>query len=124
MIEFVFKALSYIWPVVNVMFICAVLVSPLAALKRARGSVAVFMMAFSAVLAVTTWLRAFGVTLVLWGWWAVIVGVVLLGVGVVPVALGAAAFEGQWTVFWEMIVTMAFVIGTRTFAAYLDAART
>ena len=119
MIEFVFKALSYIWPVVNVMFICAVLVSPLAALKRARGSVAAFMTAFSAVLGVTTWLWSFGVTLVLWGWWAVIVGVVLLGVGIVPVALVAATFEGEWTVFWQMIVAIAFVFGTRMFAAYL-----
>lgn len=111
--------MEFIFEAVAVMFILLVLASPLAAFKRTRGPFAAFMIIFSHVLAVTAWLWAFGVTLVLWGWGAVIVGFVLLGVGIVPVALVAAAFEGQWAVFWEMLVTIAIVAGVRILGGML-----
>lgn len=54
-----------------------------------------------------------------WGYGALATGLILGGVGIVPVALLAAVFHKEWVVFWELIVSLALTFGTRGFGIYL-----
>lgn len=53
------------------------------------------------------------VTLALWGWLAVIIGIFLGGVGVVPIGMLAAIFGGHWGIFWTLFLTIIFTYGAR-----------
>jgi hypothetical protein len=47
------------------------------------------------------------------GIWAVIVGVVILGVGVVPIALLATLFNGLWGGFLPLLILVVLTLGLR-----------
>jgi len=64
---------------------------------------------FGAVL----WLGAFVLTYSIWGLLAVIVGLFLFGIGVVPIALIATAIHGFWSPFWDLIITILCTLGAR-----------
>ena len=50
---------------------------------------------------------------------AVFVGLFLAGVGVVPVAMLAALFEGSWDLFWDLVVGLVLTFGSRAYGTYL-----
>ncbi len=54
-----------------------------------------------------------------WGYGALAVGLILAGVGVVPVALLAAIFHGEWTVFWELLFGVVLTFGPRVLGTWL-----
>src|ERR1700736_2508910 len=56
----------------------------------------------------------------LWGTTAVIIGLVLLGIGIVPVALLAALFHGQWWHLLDLVVLILTTFGTRLLAGWLS----
>jgi hypothetical protein len=49
----------------------------------------------------------------IWGYMALIIGLLLAGVGVWPVALIAALFHGEWSVVLELLVGLVLAFGTR-----------
>lgn len=55
----------------------------------------------------------------LWGWIGLLVGLILMGVGVVPVAIVASVLVGQW----ELVKVFAFLLvstfGIRALSLYL-----
>ncbi len=58
-------------------------------------------------------------TLSIWGIPAVIIGIMLGGVGVVPIAMLATMIEGMWWPFFEMFILIIMTYGTRIGAASL-----
>jgi hypothetical protein len=71
--------------------------------------------AFGAIL----WLWGMAYTYSVWGLFAVIVGLVLFGGGVVPVAMFAALVHGDWGNLGLFIVTLGIIIGCRVLANWL-----
>jgi len=48
-----------------------------------------------------------------WGWLAVIIGIFLGGIGVVPIGMLASIFNGRWDIFWTLLLTVVLTYGTR-----------
>lgn len=94
------------------------LIALLAAIApKARGVSGFIIYVSSYVYGLNTWIFGLAVTLTLWGWIAVIIGIFMGGIGVVPVGMLAATFHGEWGVFWTLFMNLvltycARIIGT------------
>src|SRR3546814_2768403 len=49
----------------------------------------------------------------LWGVWAVVIGILFLGGGVVPMALLATMFKGLWDPFFTLLVLAIITLASR-----------
>jgi hypothetical protein len=85
-------------------------VLPLSVFRRCRGFAAIASLVASHVFGATLWMEALLLTLALWGGWAVVIGLFMMGVGVVPIAILATLHSGMWSI----LVFYAFWIGDRT----------
>ena len=54
-----------------------------------------------------------------WGLFAVIIGLVLAGIGVIPIAILATIVEGQWGVLGNIGALIVLTIGLRIFGYWL-----
>ena len=82
-------------------------------IPKARGVVGLMIYISSYVYGLSAWIYGLAVTLALWGWLAVIIGIFLGGVGVVPIGMLAAIFNGHWGIFWTLFLTVALTYGAR-----------
>jgi hypothetical protein len=92
---------------------------PLSAFKRFRGFTGGGIFISSFIFGLITWLLSFVLTWLLWGGWAVIAGVLLLGGTVVPFALLATLFKGMWEPFFTVLVLFALTFGSRVAGAVI-----
>ena len=113
MIQAIDTVLSYLWPAVMLMFAGTILLLPLALVRNARGFVGATMTLFSFLLAFAVWLWGLLVVFIAWGWWGVLIGLLLLGVGVVPMGFAALMLDGAWSGFWQMLAAVLLTWGTR-----------
>ena len=93
---------------------------PISAIKKARGFTAVAILIISFVFGISAWMYGLLVTLSTWGLVAVIIGLLLGGVGVVPIGILAALFHGQWEQFFELLILIVLTFGCRFFSIWLD----
>jgi len=54
-----------------------------------------------------------------WGVFALVMGLFLAGVGVLPAALISAIFHANWSVLTELLIGLALTFGTRILGAWL-----
>ena len=85
----------------------------LALVPAARGFSGLVIFLSSYIFGLVTWLLGFILAYALWGLWAVILGVLLFGGGVVPVALLATIFKGMWEAFFTLIALTVLTFGSR-----------
>lgn len=106
-----------IQPFVNwlagILFILNIIVLLFALVPRFRSVSGLIIFISSYIYGLSTWIFGLAVTLTFWGWFAVIIGVLLGGVGVVPIGLLAAGFNGQWGIFWSLLVSLILTIVAR-----------
>ena len=119
LLEFLASALPILWPVARFAMLGALVCVPLALFRRMRGFVAVVLFAASIVLGLATWVWGLVVTWLLWNGWAALFGLFILGVGVVPMGMVAAALHAEWTLVWNMGVTLAVLFAIRVFSRWL-----
>jgi hypothetical protein len=100
--------------------ITLVVLIPLAAFRRTRAFSATAILIASYVFGATLWCYGFLITLATWGWLAVILGLFILGVGVVPIAVLASMLEGNWDVVAQFVALIAATFGARYFALWLE----
>ncbi len=93
--------------VINLLLLLAAII------PKARGIVGLIIFISSFVYGLGTWIFGLAVTLALWGWLAVIIGVLLGGVGVVPIGMLSAIFHGEWGLLWTLIINIVLTYGTR-----------
>ncbi len=84
-----------------------------AVIPKARSVVGLIIYVSSYVYGLSAWIYGLAVTLALWGWIAVIIGLFLGGIGVVPIGMLAAMFNGQWGALWTLLLTAALTYGAR-----------
>ena len=72
------------------------LLLPLALFRRTRNFSGWGLSIASWVFGTTLWVWGFLLTYQLWGGFALFIGLIFLGVGVVPLAMLAILFEGMW----------------------------
>jgi len=92
---------------------------PLAIFKKTRPFSGLIMALASYLFGVALWIYSAIITYLLWGWIAVFIGIFLAGVGVLPVAILATIFHGDWSVFGNLIFGTVLTFGSRFLGIYL-----
>lgn len=97
------------------------LLLPLSFIRRTQAFTAGGFLITSYILGFTLWVSGLLLTYDLWGAFAVFLGIFLLGVGVVPIAMLATAFNGMWGLegLGGLIVHTVFVFGFRAYSIYV-----
>jgi len=96
-----------------------VILVPLTLIKPTRVVGAFGLYIASYLYGATLWVWGCVITYVLWGLTGLVVGLVILGVGVVPIAIIACLFNGMWSLAIQLIVLFAITFGARMLAAYM-----
>ncbi|OIR18979.1 hypothetical protein GALL_13230 [mine drainage metagenome] len=86
---------------------------PLVASKETRGAGGLGIFFASYLFGATLWFWSMLITYTFWGWPALIIGLVIMGVGVLPIALLATAIKGEWGLFGQLLLIFVVTIGTR-----------
>jgi len=92
---------------------------PLTIFKKTRNFSGSAMIIISFIFGLTLWIWAFLLTYILWGFFALFIGLFLFGVGVVPIAILATAFNGMWSTFAQLILLIFMTFGSRRLGIYL-----
>lgn len=112
--------LKWTFPAFTLTFLLSlVLLIPLSLIPPTRGLSAIGFLIASFVFGAILWIWGMAYTYSVWGLFAVIVGFVLLGVGVVPVAMFAALVHGDWGNLGLFLVTVVITVGSRVLANWL-----
>ncbi len=114
-----FPVLSAVVGVITVFVLpVLVLLSALKTTRRFAGQTLVFSSYFYGA---TLWIWSFFYTLHTWGWLAVIIGVFMAGVGIVPIAILAALFHGAWATIGQLLLGLLLTFGTRLYGIFMKA---
>jgi len=97
----------------GILFVINLVLLLFAAIPKARGAVGLIIYISSYIYGLSAWIYGLAVTLALWGWMAVIIGLFIGGVGVVPIGMLAAIFNGHWDIFWTLLFTVILTYGAR-----------
>lgn len=100
-------------------FVSILILSPLAFFKKSRGFSGLGFYIVSYIFGASLWVWAFLLTYALWGATALLIGLFLAGVGVVPIAMLATLFHGEWSIFGQLVLLLIFTIGSRMLGIYL-----
>ncbi len=111
------KAAFTISPFVNwlagVLFIINLFVLLFAPIPKVRGVAGLIVYISSYAYGLSAWIYGLAVTLAFWGWLAVIIGIFLGGIGVVPIGMLTSIFNGRWDIFWTLLLTIVLTYGAR-----------
>lgn len=99
--------------------VCVFLLGPLALLTKTRGFAASGFLLSSYVFGAILWVWALLLTFDLWGMFAVVIGILFLGVGIVPVALLAVIFHAEWSSLGDLAIMIVSTFGFRILAVWL-----
>lgn len=97
----------------GILFVINLVLLLFAIIPKTRGVVGMIIYISSYVYGLSAWIYGLAVTLALWGWLAVIIGLFIGGVGVVPIGMLAAIFNGHWDIFWTLLFTVVLTYGAR-----------
>jgi hypothetical protein len=104
-------------PVFNwTLAICVLVLVPACLIPKASGFATVGLLLASAVFGFLLWVWAFIVTLEIWGWFGVVIGLLFAGIGIVPVAFLALLFHAEWHGLGNLIYMLAIMLGARLLA--------
>lgn len=117
--------LPYLAPIAFIAFLVdLVVLLPLAAFRRLRGFLGFAIYLSSYLFGIVTWLIGLLLAYHLWGLGAVIIGLILAGVGVVPIAMLATLFKGMWAELITLILLVIVTFGTRGVGDVIAGVRT
>lgn len=117
--EFSVWILEWTPPVFLIALLVSLVLIACSAIPPMRGFSAVGIMCASMVFGVILWIWGMAYTYVAWGLLGVMVGLVFLGVGVVPVAMVAALLHGDWANLGLLFGAVVLTIGSRGVAHWL-----
>jgi len=86
---------------------------PLSIPKATRRFSSKTLVVSSYVFGITLWVKGLLLTYFLWGSLAVLIGLFAGGVGVIPMAMLATGFDGQWEHFIELVLLIIMTFATR-----------
>ena len=97
----------------GILFAVNIIALLIAISRKTRGVVGIIIFLSSYVYGLQTWIIGLLVTLTLWGWIAVIIGLFIGGIGVVPIGMAATIFNGRWSIFFVLLINVILTYGTR-----------
>ncbi|MFM0558931.1 hypothetical protein [Paraburkholderia sediminicola] len=98
---------------------CIFILGPLAIFRRTRTFAAAGLLIASFVFGAILWIASLLLTMQLWGMLAVIIGLFMMGVGIVPVAIVAVIFHGQWSILGSIAIMLVATFGVRGLALWV-----
>jgi hypothetical protein len=101
------------------LLICIFIFLPLCIFRRTRPWAGVGYVYASLVFGIMLWAYSCLFVVYAWGYVALGIGLIFAGVGVVPMALLAALFRGEWSVLWEVVFGIVLTFGTRFLGLWL-----
>lgn len=113
--EFCVKVYSFLLPIswVGIAIVVLILL-PLSAFKATRGFAGICIFFSSYLFGITTWFLGATVTFATWGWLGLIIGLLLAGVGVVPIGILAAFISlGSPSLGFSLIAMVVIVFAAR-----------
>ena len=90
-----------------------VIFAPMAIFRKTREWAGVCMFFSSYVFGLTLWFLGLLLTYIIWGGFAVFIGLFIAGVGIVPVAMLATLIKGLWGPFGVLIGLTILTFGCR-----------
>jgi len=87
--------------------------------KKIRTAYGMYLYGLSYLLGITNWLFCAIVLHYIWGAIGLIVGILLLGVGVVPLCLIALMIHGEWLLWGSIIFSLISIFGSRFLGAII-----
>jgi hypothetical protein len=73
----------------------------------------------SYVFGITLWVWSLLISYTLWGIGGVLIGLILAGIGIVPIAILASLFHGLWSICNQLFLVTAITFGTRFLGTFL-----
>ncbi len=92
---------------------------PLALIPQSRGVAGNGFVLVSFVFGLILWLFGLAYTYLEWGLMLVIIGILLGGVGIVPIAFVLSIFDAAWGVLGNIFLLIVLTIGSRAFGIWL-----
>jgi len=105
------RVLQFANPVAEVTFVVDLVMLPLALSKKLRISVGFAIRVSAFVFGIVLWMFSAIVCFVFWRYLGVFLGLICLGVGVLPVAFLAAALHSQWVLVAALGVEAILTLG-------------
>src|ERR1035437_2976151 len=102
-----------------ILFVINLLSLPLVFFKKTRAWYGLILFLSSLIYGRSLWVLGFLVTYLFWGLGAVIIGIFILGVGVVPFGIIASAAHHEWGYFWNLVFMVILTFGTRAIGSIL-----
>jgi len=99
--------------------VLVLLLLPSSLFKRNRGWCGAGMLYVSYAWGISVWMWATLILYSLWGIVGLALGLVLLGLGSVPMAFIALLFHWEWKIIGEMLLAVIGVFGLRAFAFWV-----
>ena len=96
-----------------VFLIDLILFIPLGLFQKTKGVSAIGMMISSYIYGSTLWLWSVIIVYEIWGTTIMIIGLIFMGVGVVPMAFIAVIFNGEWYVLLSLVLLSVFTMGSQ-----------
>ncbi|NQU99582.1 MAG: hypothetical protein HQ538_02490 [Parcubacteria group bacterium] len=104
--------------VIVVFIIDIIILLPLAIIKKTRKISGIGIIISSYVFGAFTWMCSFIIAYIIWGIAGLVIGLLLCGIGVVPIAMLATLFDGDWSTLLQVIIITAITIGSRYLGIY------
>ena len=96
-----------------------IFVSPLLLFKKTREAALVALHVSSYAFGLLLWFLGLLLCYYIWGFIAVFIGLALMGIGVVPVAMLATLFTGEFGMFGTLVFLTFLTFGVRIFPLYV-----
>ena len=97
-----------------------IVLTPLALISRTRHWAGLGFFISSYVFGLTGWFMGLLLTWTLWGSLAVLIGLFIFGIGVVPIAMLATLFDGMWAELGLLFMAVILTFGFRTLGMTLE----
>ncbi len=99
--------------------ICIFILLPLGIFRSTRAFAGIGLVTASWILGAVLWIYGAVATLSFWGWIGLIIGLLIFGVGVVPLGFLALALQSQWEWFWNLGLLLVVVVASRIGGGFL-----
>jgi hypothetical protein len=99
--------------------ICIFILSPMCIFRTTRPIAGMWFYFGSYVFGLTLWVLSCLVCYDIWGYRALIIGLLVAGVGVAPMALIASIFTGHWSTVRDLLIPFVLMLGTRVLGIWL-----
>jgi hypothetical protein len=79
----------------------------------------IYLVGLSYAFGFVTWLNCALLVFTLWHLLGLVIGILLAGVGVIPLAFIALLFHGEWKMIGYLVISLAIIFGARFFGAFV-----